>query len=123
MTSSRPREHLWIPIVAPVVWSTHFTVVYAWLAMACGRLGDAGGFDRARTGIAVITIVAVILIAMCFGYGFHRHGRRLPDKPNDDGTPEDRTRFMAFTTMLLAGLSLAATLYVALAAVAVGGCL
>jgi hypothetical protein len=117
------RQSLWTPIVAPIVWAAHFTVCYAWLALACGRFANIAGFDSARTGVAVLTVIASVVIAGCFAFGFHRHGRRFPDQPNDDGTPEDRTRFMAFTTMLLAGLSLVATLYVGLAALAVGRCL
>jgi hypothetical protein len=120
MNTIRPRESLWVPIVAPVTWSTHFTVCYIWVAMACGRFGS---FDRARTGVAIATAAAVAVIVGCLIYGLYRHGYRLPDRPNDDGTPEDRTRFMAFTTMLLAALSLVGTLYVGIAAMAVGGCL
>lgn len=120
METTRRRERLWIPLVAPIIWSTHFTIGYIWVAMACGRFGS---FDRARTGVALLTAVAATAIAVCFFYGLSRHGYRLPDQPNDDGTPEDRTRFMAFTTMLLAALSLVGTLYVGIAAIAVGGCL
>ena len=123
MDHSHPRQSLWMPIVAPIAWAMHFMACYIWVALACGRFEAAGGFDRARTGIAILTATAALVIAGCFAFGFHRHGRRLPDRPNDDGTPEDRTRFMAFTTMLLAGLSFAATLYVGLAALAAGGCL
>jgi hypothetical protein len=119
MEATRKREHLWIPVVAPTIWSTHFTICYIWVAMACGRFGS---FESARTGVAIITAVSATAIAGCFVYGLSRHGYRLPDQPNDDGTPEDRTRFMAFTTMLLAALSLVGTLYVGLAAMAVGGC-
>lgn len=103
-----------------MIWATHFTACYVWAAMACGRF--AGGFDHARTGITAITIVACIAIAVCLVYGFHRHERRLPTQSNDDGTSEDRRRFMAFTTMLLAALSLIATAFVGGAAIAAGGC-
>jgi hypothetical protein len=119
MEPTRRRERLWIPLVAPIVWSTHFTICYIWVAIACGRLGS---FDRARTGVTVLTILAAAAIAICFWHGLRRHGYRLPDRPNDDGTPEDRTRFMAFTTMLLAALSLVGTLFVGVAVSAVGGC-
>jgi hypothetical protein len=118
-----PTPSLLTPIVAPTVWAGHFMACYTWAALACGRFAADGGFDRARTGIALLTAVASIAIAGCFVFGYRRHGRRFPDRPNDDGTPEDRTRFMAFTTMLLAGLSLVATLYVGLAALAAGRCL
>jgi hypothetical protein len=113
---------LWTPVIAPVVWSTHFTICYIWIAVACGRVASAGGVERARTGVAVITAIAVLIIAGCFVHGFRRHGRGLPDRPNDDGTPEDRTRFMAVTTMLLAGMSFIATLLVGYAVMAIGGC-
>ena len=119
MATTGRRERLWIPLVAPIVWSTPFTICYIWVAMACGRFGS---FERARTGVTILTVVAAATIAMCFAHGLRRHGYRLPDRPNDDGTPEDRTRFMAFTTMLLAALSLVGTLYVGVAVSAVGGC-
>lgn len=120
MERATKRLSLLTPIVAPVVWAAHFMACYIWAALACGRFG---GFDRARTGIAILTAIATMAIAGCLAFGFHRHGRRFPDRPNDDGTPEDRTRFMAFTTMLLAALSLVGTLYVGLTALAAGGCL
>ena len=99
METTRRRERLWIPLVAPIIWSTHFTIGYIW---ARWRAAGSRSFDRARTGVAVLTAVAAAAIAVCFFYGLSRHGYRLPDQPNDDGTPEDRTRFMSFTTMLLA---------------------
>ena len=122
MDRDYPHQSLLTPIVAPAVWAAHFIACYGWAALACGRFATAGGFDRARVGIASLTAIAAIVIAGCFALGFHRHGRRFPDRSNDDGTPEDRTRFMAFTTMLLAGLSLVATLYVGLAALAAARC-
>ena len=113
-------DPLWLPIIAPVVWALHFMTCYVWAALACGRF--AGSPDDLRAPILIATGVAGSLIAVCFAYGFHRHGRRWPDQPNDDGTPEDRTRFMAVTTMLLAALSLVGTVSVGLAALAMGGC-
>jgi hypothetical protein len=121
MAMTERRESLWTPIIAPVIWALHFTICYIWLTIACGRLA-AGGFDRARTGIGIITAAAIVVMLWCLIDGFRRHGRRLPDRSNDDGTPEDRSRFMAFTTMLLAALSIVATVFVGYAIVAMGGC-
>ena len=121
MATEHPRESLWVPIVAPVIWSAHFMICYGWAAMACGRFSGAG-FERAHTGISIVTIVAAIACAGCLWYGFERHGRQLPDQPNDEATPEDRTQFMAVVTMLLAALSLAGVLFAGIAAVSVGGC-
>lgn len=115
-------DSLWVPIVAPVLWAGHFIVCYAWVALACGRLAARASFADARSGIVIITALTAIVITGCMAHGYRRHGHRLPDRSNDDGTPEDRTRFMAFMTMLLAGLSLIATLYVGLAAAAMEKC-
>jgi hypothetical protein len=121
MTVMPHRESLWRPLIAPVTWALHFTACYIWIALACGRFG-AGGFDRARIGLGLLTAVAIAVMVWCFLHGFHRHGRRLPDRSNADGTPEDRSRFMAFTTMLLAALSIVATVFVGYAVMAIGGC-
>jgi hypothetical protein len=48
------------------------------------------------------------------GYRRHRHGTETP--PHDADTSGDRHRFLGFATMLLAGLSAIATLFVAMAA-------
>jgi hypothetical protein len=122
MGRASPGQSLSTPIIAPVVWSVHFMTCYTWAALACGRLATADRFGAARTGIVVVTAIAAVAIAACFVTGFRRHGRRLPDQSNDVGTPEDRTRFMAFMTMLLAALSLIATLFVGVAAAAMTRC-
>jgi hypothetical protein len=122
MRYAGPDQSVSTPIIAPVIWSMHFMTCYTWAALACGRLATADRFETARTAIVVATALAAIAIAACFAHGFRRHGRRLPDRSNDDGTPEDRTRFMAFMTMLLAALSLIATLYVGVAAAAMTRC-
>ena len=122
MQTTAARQSLWAPVIAPVIWAIHFMTCYTWAALACGRLASDHSFARAETGIGIATAVAATAIALCLVSGFHHLGRRLPDQPNDDGTPEDRTRFMAFTTMLLAGLSLIATLFVGVAALSIGAC-
>jgi hypothetical protein len=122
MQTTAPRQSLWAPVIAPVIWAIHFMTCYTWAALACGRLASDQSFARAQTGIGIATAVAAIAIALCLMSGFHHLGRRLPDQPNDDGTPEDRTRFMGFTTMLLAALSLIATLFVGVAAIGMGAC-
>ncbi|HYE88100.1 MAG TPA: hypothetical protein VEA16_17175 [Vicinamibacterales bacterium] len=116
------RGSIWAPVVAPVIWAVYFTVTYAWVALACGRLAGNVTGGRARAGIAILTVVACAAIGLCLRHGFYRHGRTLPNEPNDDATAADRTRFMAFTTMLLAALSLIATAFVGAAAVSIGGC-
>ena len=120
--SAQPHapDRLWVPLISPIIWSAHFTVSYIWAALACGRFSsDAGSVERA---LIVMTAVALVAIGFLFLRAFRQLNYRMPDQPNDDGTPEDRTRFMSYTTMLLAGMSWIATLFVGAAATAIGGC-
>ena len=114
-------DPLWVPLLSPIIWSTHFTISYIWAAMACGRFASraAGSLDLT---LMVTTGIAVIPIGVLFMRGFRQLGYRLPDQPNDDGTPEDRARFMSYMTMLLAGISAIGTLFVGIASFSVGGC-
>jgi hypothetical protein len=114
-------EHLWIPIVAPAIWAVHFMLCYGTVVAACGRFARDGSLPLPGL-LAVYTIVALSAIAAMFVHGWRRHRHQLPRATHDDDTPEDRRHFMAWTTMLLAGLSLVATAFVAIAAVLVGGC-
>ena len=119
-SASRPPDPLWMPIVAPIIWSTHLTVCYIWAALACGRLDRlAGSLDDT---LLAMTLIALAPIAMLFWRGLRRLNFELPDWPTDDGTPEDRTRFMSYMTVLLAGLSGIGTLFVGVASFSLGGC-
>lgn len=120
MRATRSPDPLWLPIAAPVVWSTHFMVCYVWAALACGRFSTLS--PALATGITASTAVSVVIISALLVHGLRRLGHTLPDRPNDDPTPEDRTKFMAFTTVLLAGLSLIGTMFVAAAIWSIGGC-
>ena len=122
MDATRTPDPLWLPVVAPMVWALHFMVCYFWAALACGRFGVIAPFDSLPIAVALLTAAALAVITGLLMHGFRRHGYAWPDRSNDDGTPEDRTKFMAFTTMLLAGLSWVATLYVGVAVWSIGGC-
>lgn len=123
MTMADPRspEPIWVPVLAPMIWALHFIACYFWAVLACGRLGMIV-FESLPIAVAVLTAGALAAIAGLLVHGFRRHGYEWPDQPHDDATPEDRTKFMAFTTVLLAGLSWIATLYVGVAAWSIGGC-
>lgn len=112
---SNRREPLWVPVIGPVIWSTHFTVCYIAVALWCGRFAAAFSVTAFHIVMAGTTAIALAAIAACFLHGFRGHRSRLPDRPHDEDTPEDRQHFVAFTTMLLAGLSFIATGYAALA--------
>ena len=122
MVTTTRADPIWVPVVAPVIWAMHFLGCYAWLVLACGRFRDPIVQQPTAAAITGVTAIALIAITVLFVHGWRRHGYDLPDQPNDDASPQDRTKFMAFTTMLLAGLSWIATLYVGLAAWSIGGC-
>jgi len=112
---------LWVPLISPIIWSTHFTISYIWAAMACGRFASQAGGSLERA-LIVMTLIALVAISVVFLRAFRQLNYRLPDRPNDDGTSEDRTRFMSSMTLLLAGMSWIATLLVGVAATAMGDC-
>jgi hypothetical protein len=87
--------------------------------MAVGRDGPLG---TARAAIAVYTVFALFGIAAVARVGYRRHQYGGASAPHDLDTPEDRHRFLGFATLLLAGLSATATVYVALTAVFIGSC-
>jgi hypothetical protein len=105
-----------------VIWAAHFLGCYAWIVIACGRFQNPLLAQPTAVAIAVATAFALIAITALFVHGWRRHGYELPDRPADEASAKDRTKFMAFTTMLLAALSWIATLYVGLAAWTMGGC-
>jgi len=116
------RERLWLPVVAPVVWSTHFMLCYTVAALACGRFAEVLPAARVRGVLVVLTAAAVAAMAWCLRDGWRRLGSRWPRRAHDDDHPHDRQHFMAFTTVLLAGLSLLATAFEAAALWAVDRC-
>jgi hypothetical protein len=56
------------------------------------------------------------------GIGFRRHRLGSAELPHDDDSPEDRHRFLGFSTFLLSALSAVAVVYSALAAVFIETC-
>lgn len=125
MTASSPattRERVWLPVLAPVIWSTHFMLCYVTVALACGRFAVALSTPTRRALVAAYTAVAVAGMGICLVDGLRRHGYRLPVRTHDDDTPEDRRQFMAFTTVLLASLSLLATAFETYALAVVDRC-
>ena len=115
------HEPLWVPVVAPAIWSGHFMLCYVTAALWCGRFASPSALGL-RTTTAIFTAIALAGIALFFHHGLHRHRYEMPTRPHDDDTPEDRDQFVAFTTMLLAGMSFVAVAFEALAIVVVNRC-
>lgn len=120
MTRERAaRSSLLALVAAPLVWVAHFALSYATAAIWCAKLaGPDRSLGTARLAIATYTVVALVAI---FVIGW-RALRSVDSVPEDRDTPEARHHFVAFATVLLAGLSAIAIIYAALATVLVGSC-
>lgn len=114
---------LWRLVVPPTLWFVHFLLSYGTAAVWCAKYADESwGRGATRAAIAAYTIVALAGIVAAGRRGFAHHRYDDAELPHDDDTPADRHRFLGYATLLLAGLSFVATLYVASAAVFAAAC-
>ncbi|GFE76511.1 hypothetical protein [Novosphingobium sp. TCA1] len=125
MTDERRKWHerlqvtLWTLIVPPTVWAVHFLFSYLWAAVSCAK---AGFFAEFPTLFVIGTVLALMAIALS-GWIAHRQTRQRGDPPpHEQGTDIDRLRFLAKSTLLLAGLSFVGVLFTALPVVFIGDC-
>lgn len=119
------RESLWLLTFGPGLWFAHFLLCYGTVSVWCSKAADAatGRFGPPQLAVAVYTVAAMAGIAVVGWVGWTRHTYgEDASPPHDYDSPEDRHRFLGFSTLLLAGLSGIATLYVAAAAFLVGTC-
>jgi hypothetical protein len=117
-------ESIWLLTISPTIWAAHFMACYLTAAIWCAKTSDVdAAFGIVRTSIGIYTLVAVLSISAVAWVGYRRHvSRSAAHGPHDTDTPEDRHSFLGFATLLLSGLSLVATLFVALVALFVGSC-
>lgn len=121
--TAEDRESLWWLTASPTIWAAHLLLCYITAAIWCGMIaGPYSPLSTARTLIFVYTALALAGIALVGTIGFRRHRLGASNLPHDDDTPEDRHRFLGFSTFLLSGLSAVAVIYAALAAVFIEGC-
>jgi len=107
----RLRVTLWTLIIPPSLWAGHFLFSYLWAAISCAKVGDFATFP---TLFVAGTLLALILIALS-GWIAWRQTRIAGDPPpHADSTEVDRLRFLAKSTLLLAGLSFVAVAFTAL---------
>lgn len=126
------RDSLWSLIVAPVVWAVHFLFVYIFAAIVCAKAPGGGqillGLDALPLGIAIATLVALCAIgwtSLVAWRRWHDQVRQIQSRfleAHDSDTVESRRRFMAFSAILLSGLSLAAVVLQAMPVVFIGTC-
>jgi hypothetical protein len=121
--TAEQHQSLLLLTASPVVWAVHFLLCYITAAVWCEKLaGPDESLWEVRIAIAAYTAVALVVIGTVGWVGYRRHSFGSADLPHDDDTPEDRHRFLGFSTLLLSGLSAVATVYAALVAVFIGSC-
>jgi hypothetical protein len=110
-------------VAAPAVWAMHFLLSYATAAIWCAKIaGGRGSLGLARLAIAAYTLAALVAIAVIVRSAWRAQRSDHVALPDDRDSPAGRHRFVAFATLLLAGLSTIAIVYAALAAALAGSC-
>lgn len=121
-----PERPVYLALLAgaPAVWAIHFLLTYMTAAVWCARFAGRGGSLAPLTTAIVIYTVAALAGILFIGWGgYQRHQYGQSTLPHDFDSREDRHRFLGFSTLLLAGLSAIATLFIAGAALAIDVCM
>lgn len=122
-TKPEQNESLWMLTVSPTIWAMHFLASYLTAAIWCAKFtGPDRSLATARAAIGIYTAIALVGIGATGWIAYRRHRFGNKPLPHDADTPEDRHRFLGFSTLLLSGLSAIATIFVALTIVFIGSC-
>jgi hypothetical protein len=119
-------QSLWTLTFPPLIWIAHFLVSYIAASLWCGSAGRFAPLGTVAIGFAVLTVLALLGIGAAGWRGWRHY--KLPHHQTDvvpshhRDTPEDRHRFLGLAIVLLAVLSMLATVYVALAVLVLGNC-
>lgn len=125
MTTKLAEEHesLWEVTASPLVWAAHFMLSYLSAAIFCAKLASIeSSLDPVRAAIGIYTVVALLVVGVVGTRSARRHHRADQGAAHDQDRPESRHRFLAFTTLLLSGLSAVAIVYSALATLFIRSC-
>ena len=110
--TAEERQSLWLLAAAPTIWALHFLLCYITAAIWCEKMaGPEGRLGAARTAIWIYSIAALAAINWIGWIGYKKHTYGGGETPHDDDTPEDRHRFLGFSTLLLSGLSLIGVIF------------
>jgi hypothetical protein len=108
---------------APAIWMTHFLLSYITASIWCAKYaGPGNSLAGARIAVAAYTVVALAVIGYVGWSGHRRHRHGGETEPHDFDSAADRHRFLGFATLLLAGLSAIATIFVAVSVAAFETC-
>jgi hypothetical protein len=113
--TAEERQSLWLLTASPVMWAAHLLLSYITASIWCAKVSDPhASFGIVRAAIVVYSILALAGIGIIGWIGYQRHSYGSASLPHDDDTPEDRHRFLGFSTLLLSALSAVAVVYAAL---------
>lgn len=109
------KQSLMLLTASPVIWAAHLLLSYITASIWCAKSIDPhGSFGRIRIAIIVYTLIALVGIGIFGWIGYRKHSYGAASLPHDDDTPEDRHRFLGFSTLLLSALSAVAVIYAGL---------
>lgn len=111
------RDNLITLISAPTIWAVHFLASYLVASVDCAP--NEAIFEEiafARWLILGLTVVALGLIGLIFSRSYSEWRGHGSGTVNDQDTELARESFLEFSTILLAGLSFIAVVFVALPA-------
>lgn len=114
--AQRLKSTLWALIVPPTLWALHFLFCYIYAAIRCAKSGPLEVISDVRSAIAVATVVSLLLVLVSGYIAWAQSLIEGDPPPHQESTDEDRLRFLAVATLLLAGLSFVAILFTALPA-------
>lgn len=115
-STEAPGDSLKALVAAPTVWAIHFLVCYIAAAIYCAKTAPADiAIEPVRELVWIATGIALAGIFANGAWAFWR-GRlwRHGTGPHRADSLEERRRFLSYATLLLAGLSFVATIFVAM---------
>ena len=118
----RLRNTLWALIASPTVWALHFLFCYVYASVVCAKAGRVAPLDDVRLAVALATVVSLLLVGTCGYFAWRETLIEGDPPPHQESTDEDRLRFLAVATMLLAALSFVAIIFTAMPAFIFGDC-
>ncbi|MBC8130251.1 MAG: hypothetical protein H7Y08_08010 [Rhizobiaceae bacterium] len=114
---NQTRDTLWTLIASPSIWAGHFLFCYVVAAVDCAPNATIfQSIEATRMAVAVATALSLAAIAFLGVRAFREWRFNDGAFPHDEDTPEDRERFLEFSSLLLAGLSFLSVVFVALPA-------
>ena len=121
--TAEKKQSLWLLTASPVMWAAHLLLSYITASIWCAKVSNPHtSFGTVRAAIIVYSILALAGIGMIGWIGYRRHSYGSASLPHDDDTPEDRHRFLGFSTLLLSALSGVAVIYAALVVIFFKSC-